>query len=93
VAELLGGRYAVTGRGQYRDEFVTCGGVPLKEVSFDAFESKVVQGLHLCGEVRLFLLFFPSPALLRLDTATAKAHSRQPSSFTTSTARCWTWTA
>ena len=52
VTELLSGRYSVSGRGQYRDEFVTCGGVPLKEVSFEAFESKVVRGLHLCGEVR-----------------------------------------
>eukprot|EP00596_Hydrurales_sp_CCMP1899_P002034 CAMPEP_0119034676 /NCGR_PEP_ID=MMETSP1177-20130426/1683_1 /TAXON_ID=2985 /ORGANISM="Ochromonas sp, Strain CCMP1899" /LENGTH=486 /DNA_ID=CAMNT_0006992289 /DNA_START=563 /DNA_END=2023 /DNA_ORIENTATION=+ len=51
VSELLTGRYAVTGRGMYRDEFVTCGGVPLKEVSFETMESKAVPGLHLCGEV------------------------------------------
>ena len=51
VQELLHGRYSVTGRGLYRDEFVTCGGVPLKEVSFDTFESKIVPGMHLCGEV------------------------------------------
>lgn len=51
VTELLNGRYSVCGRGQYRDEFVTCGGVPLKEVSFETFESKMVPGLHLCGEV------------------------------------------
>ena len=51
VQELLYGRYSVTGRGLYRDEFVTCGGVPLKEVSFDTFESKIVPGMHLCGEI------------------------------------------
>ena len=51
VQELLYGRYLITGRGLYRDEFVTCGGVPLKEVSFDTFESKIVPGMHLCGEI------------------------------------------
>lgn len=51
VSELLTGRYTVNGRGMYRDEFVTCGGVPLKEVSFETMESKMIPGLHLCGEV------------------------------------------
>lgn len=41
----------VEGRGLYKDEFVTCGGVPLKEVDIAAMESRKVGGLHLCGEV------------------------------------------
>eukprot|EP01040_Poterioochromonas_malhamensis_P008649 gene8649-9360_t len=42
---------SVEGRGLYKDEFVTCGGVPLKEVDIAAMESRKVAGLHLCGEV------------------------------------------
>lgn len=38
-------------RGMYRDEFVTCGGVSLKEVNFDNMESKIVPGIFLAGEV------------------------------------------
>eukprot|EP00600_Ochromonadales_sp_CCMP1393_P005474 CAMPEP_0174960582 /NCGR_PEP_ID=MMETSP0004_2-20121128/3779_1 /TAXON_ID=420556 /ORGANISM="Ochromonas sp., Strain CCMP1393" /LENGTH=715 /DNA_ID=CAMNT_0016208961 /DNA_START=51 /DNA_END=2201 /DNA_ORIENTATION=+ len=43
--------YACAGRGQYRDEFVTCGGVPLREVSFKSMESKKTKGLYLTGEI------------------------------------------
>jgi predicted flavoprotein YhiN len=41
----------VVGRGEYRDEFVTAGGVPLNEVDFKTLESKVCPGLFLCGEL------------------------------------------
>jgi predicted flavoprotein YhiN len=30
---------------------VTAGGVPLTEIKLDAMESRVCNGLHLCGEV------------------------------------------
>lgn len=43
--------FTVTGRGLYKDEFVTCGGVPLKEVAMDRMESKKVPGLYFAGEV------------------------------------------
>jgi len=43
--------FQVTGRGQYRDEFVTCGGVSLKDIAIDEMASKKVSGLYLCGEV------------------------------------------
>jgi hypothetical protein len=33
-----------------KDEFVTCGGVRLKEVNFKTMESKLVPGLHFAGE-------------------------------------------
>ena len=39
------------GRGQYRDEFVSAGGVTLKEIDVKTMRSKVVPGLYLCGEV------------------------------------------
>lgn len=43
--------FQVTGKGQFKDEFVTCGGVSLKEVDFRTMESKLVKGLYLAGEV------------------------------------------
>ena len=33
-----------------KEEFVTCGGVSLKEVDFRTMESKLVPGLHFAGE-------------------------------------------
>ena len=47
--EVVCGRYRVEGRGQYRDEFVTAGGVKLGEVDFESMESKVAPGLFLAG--------------------------------------------
>eukprot|EP00956_Cyclotella_meneghiniana_P025318 scaffold52625_cov74-Cyclotella_meneghiniana.AAC.8 len=41
----------VTGKGTFKEEFVTAGGVDLKEVSMTNMESKVVDGLFMCGEV------------------------------------------
>ena len=56
--ELCRGRYTVSGRGKFKDEFVTAGGVALTEVNFQSFASKVVHRkdggeplLYLCGEV------------------------------------------
>ena len=41
----------VSGKGEIKDEFVTAGGVPLKEVDMKTFESKNVKGLYFAGEV------------------------------------------
>jgi len=49
--QLRGSVFAVSGRGLYRDEFVTCGGVALNEVSFNDMQSKRVPGVYLAGEV------------------------------------------
>lgn len=51
VQESCRSIFTVTGRGLYKDEFVTCGGVPLKEVAMDRMESKKVPGLYFAGEV------------------------------------------
>lgn len=51
VRELLHGSFAVTGKGEFKDEFVTCGGVALDEVDFRTMESKRAPGLFLAGEV------------------------------------------
>ncbi len=41
----------VTGKSLNKDEFVTCGGVPLGEVNFKTMESRVCPGLHFAGEL------------------------------------------
>jgi len=41
----------VTSKGVFKEEFVTAGGVALKEVQMTNMESKVVPGLFICGEV------------------------------------------
>lgn len=41
----------MTGKGTFKEEFVTAGGVPLKEIDMTRMESKVCPGLFLCGEV------------------------------------------
>jgi predicted Rossmann fold flavoprotein len=49
--ELCAGEFHITGKGQFKDEFVTCGGVSLKEVDFKTMQSRVVEKLFFAGEV------------------------------------------
>lgn len=49
--ELTQGIYQVNGKSTFKEEFVTAGGVDLKEVNFKTFESKVLPNLFLAGEV------------------------------------------
>ena len=51
ITELAAARFAVTGKGVFKDEFVTSGGVKLSEVDFKSMESKLVPGLYLAGEI------------------------------------------
>jgi hypothetical protein len=48
---LLEGRFAVRGKSLNKDEFVTCGGVRLRDVNLKTMESKLVPGLYFAGEV------------------------------------------
>ena len=41
----------VSGKSTYKDEFVTAGGVDLKEIDFKTMRSKVIPNLYLAGEV------------------------------------------
>ncbi len=41
----------VTGRSLNKDEFVTCGGIPLREVDFKTMESRISPGLYFAGEI------------------------------------------
>lgn len=48
--ECTAGRYNITGKTTNKEEFVTAGGVRLKEVDFRRMESRIHPGLHFAGE-------------------------------------------
>ncbi|WP_411767335.1 NAD(P)/FAD-dependent oxidoreductase [Winogradskyella sp. A3E31] len=43
--------FQVHGKSTFKEEFVTAGGVDLKEINFKTFESKIVPKLYFAGEV------------------------------------------
>ncbi len=49
--QLAASIFEVTGKSTFKEEFVTAGGVELKEVNFKTFESKKVENLYFAGEV------------------------------------------
>ena len=51
AAEIVRGEYEIKGKGVFKDEFVTCGGVSLKEINFKTMESKKCPGLYFAGEI------------------------------------------
>ena len=50
LQQLTAYQVEVSGKTMNKEEFVTCGGVSLKEVDFRTMESKLVPGLHFAGE-------------------------------------------
>ncbi|WP_373536902.1 NAD(P)/FAD-dependent oxidoreductase [Microcoleus sp.] len=51
LLELIQGEYQIAGKGAFKEEFVTCGGVNLKEVDFKTMESRRCPGLFFAGEI------------------------------------------
>ncbi len=49
--QLTAAVFEVDGKSTFKEEFVTAGGVNLKEVDFKTYESRVVKNLYLVGEV------------------------------------------
>ncbi len=49
--ELTAGEFTIEGKGQFKEEFVTCGGVKLNEVDFKTMQSRIVDDLFFAGEV------------------------------------------
>ncbi|RMA66428.1 BaiN/RdsA family NAD(P)/FAD-dependent oxidoreductase [Ulvibacter antarcticus] len=49
--QLVAGIFDVNGKSTFKEEFVTAGGVELKEVNFKTFESRIHKGLYFAGEV------------------------------------------
>ena len=51
INTLVNDLYKAEGKTTFKEEFVTCGGVSLEDVSFDTMESKVCPGIYFAGEV------------------------------------------
>ena len=51
IQELTQGQYIISGKGIFKEEFVTCGGIKLNEVDFKTMESRQCPGLYLAGEI------------------------------------------
>jgi len=49
--ELTSAVFKVTGKSTFKEEFVTAGGIDLKEVDFKTFESKLHKDLYFAGEI------------------------------------------
>lgn len=48
---LCADRYQMHGKTTFKEEFVTSGGVNLKEIDFRTMQSKIMPNLYFCGEV------------------------------------------
>lgn len=51
ATQIAASEFAVEGKSLNKEEFVTCGGVRLREVDFKTMESRLRPGLHFAGEV------------------------------------------
>jgi predicted Rossmann fold flavoprotein len=41
----------ISSKTTFKEEFVTCGGIPLAEIKIETMESKIVPNLYFAGEV------------------------------------------
>jgi predicted Rossmann fold flavoprotein len=51
AVQLTAGEFLVVGKSTFKEEFVTAGGIDLKEVNFKTFESKLHERLYFAGEI------------------------------------------
>ena len=51
IDTLTNDQYAIAGKGKFKEEFVTCGGVALDELNLNTLESKNCPHLFFAGEV------------------------------------------
>jgi len=49
--QLTNGQFQVNGKSTFKEEFVTAGGIDLKEINFKTMESKIHQNLYFAGEI------------------------------------------
>lgn len=50
-SQLTQAIFQVTGKSTFKEEFVTAGGIDLREVNFKTFESKLFKNLYFTGEI------------------------------------------
>ena len=48
---LFNCKLEILGKSRFKEEFVECGGINLKEINFKTMESKLCSGLYFSGEV------------------------------------------
>lgn len=51
TSQLTKGEFQVNGKSTFKEEFVTAGGLDLKEVNFKTMESKLHENLYFAGEI------------------------------------------
>ena len=51
VNQLINGTFQVNGKSTFKEEFVTAGGIDLKEINFKTMESKLHEHLYFAGEI------------------------------------------
>ena len=51
TTQLTSSIFKVNGKSTFKEEFVTAGGIDLKEINFKTFESKIHNNLFFAGEV------------------------------------------
>ena len=51
VIQLTNGTFQVNGKSTFKEEFVTAGGIDLKEINFKTMESKLHENLYFAGEI------------------------------------------
>ncbi len=49
--QLTNGEFQVNGKSTFKEEFVTAGGIELKEINFKTMESKLHENLYFAGEI------------------------------------------
>ncbi len=49
--QLTNGEFQVNGKSTFKEEFVTAGGIDLKEVNFKTMESKILPNMFFAGEI------------------------------------------
>ena len=49
--QLTNAEFQVNGKSTFKEEFVTAGGIDLKEVNFKTMESKILSNLYFAGEI------------------------------------------
>ena len=50
IETIKRGELSVNGKSTNKEEFVTCGGIDLKDINFKTFESKLHSKLFIVGE-------------------------------------------
>lgn len=51
ATQLTNGEFQVNGKSTFKEEFVTAGGIDLKEINFKTMESKLLPNLYFAGEI------------------------------------------